>query len=52
MKTDHSPSKVKAPAGQALWQTIRQTGQRAADSQLPGPGRSTRQNLSEDYCAL
>ena len=37
MKTDRSLSKVKAPAGQALWQTIRQTGRRAADSQLTGP---------------
>lgn len=37
MKTDRSLSKVKAPVGQALWQTIRQTGRRAADSQLTGP---------------
>ena len=37
MKTDCSLSKVKAPAGQALRQMIRQTGQRAADRQLSGP---------------
>ena len=34
MKTDRSLSKVRAPAGQALWQTIRQPGQQAAGSQL------------------
>lgn len=35
MKTDRSLSKVEAPAGQALRQTIRHPGQRAA---TPAPG--------------
>lgn len=37
MKTDRSLSKVKAPAGPAHWQTLRQAGQRAGDSERSGP---------------